>query len=461
MGIPTWHRYIPASCEEKYLNVLEELRKCHVEPRDDNTDIGLLFFTGRGEELLPGVREGCRSIARILAVALGEEAPNAEICWQLLEAGASDVVWWSGSRTIAQDIYERLDRWKSIEQDLRSPIVRNYMVGESRVWTATVRELIEIARYHSGQCLLQGESGTGKELAARLIHTLDGREDKGELVIVDCSTIAAELSGSEFFGHERGAYTGASSRREGAFSIANGGTLFLDEVGELPLPLQAQLLRVIQEGTYKPLGANTWQRTSFRLVCATNRDLASDVSRGRFRTDLYYRIAGAVVTLPPLRQRKEDVIPLAKHFMRETLPGGFDREIDKTVKAYLLGLEYSGNVRELRQIVMRMCQRHAGKGPLTLGDLAPEDLPGEVSRRSVWHDGAFESCIQRAVFEGASLKEIGKRATDCAIQVALENSQGNVRLAAGKLGVTDRALQIRRAVRREASENGTGRRTAT
>lgn len=145
-------------------------------------------------------------------------------------------------------------------------------------------------------------------------------------------------------------------------------------------------------------------------------------------------------------------MPLTKHFINQTLPDGVNGDVDSTVKAHLLGLDYSGNVRELRQIVTRMCQRHAGNGPLTLGDFALEDLPRDASRRSVWHDGAFESCIHRAFFEGASLKEIGRRATDCAIKVALENSEGNLRLAARKLGVTDRALQIRRAGQREVGD---------
>lgn len=412
-------------------------------------NLGLAFFAGFNEAMLPKVKESCRSAARVLAVALGESAPPAAACWRLMEAGVADVVWWKGSRSIAQDIHDRLQRWESIEGDLRSNVVQDHLVGESRTWAATLRELIEIARYSSAPCLLQGESGTGKELAARLIHTLDRRENKRDLVVVDCSTIVPELSGSEFFGHERGAYTSAINRREGAFSIANGGTLFLDEVGELSLPLQAQLLRVIQEGAYKPVGGNEWRQTSFRLVCATNRDLAGDVSGGEFRTDLYYRIAGAVVTLPPLRERREDILPLVKHFTCSTCGEGAVYELEESVKAYLLALEYPGNVRELRQIATRMCQRHAGEGPLTLGDLAPEDLRRGSAGLSVWRDGVFETCIRRAVFEGADLREIGRRATECAIKVALEESAGNLRLAAQRLGVTDRALQIRRAVQRE------------
>src|SRR4029450_8247587 len=154
--------------------------------------------------------------------------------------------------------------------------------------------------------LIVGESGTGKELIARLIHDLDQRRDKGDFVVVDCTTIVPELSGSELFGHERGAFTGAVGTREGAFALADGGTLFLDEVGELPLPLQGQLLRVVQARMYKRVGGNHWHRTEFRLVCATNRDLAREVERDAFRSDFYYRIANWPCRLPPLGERRGD-----------------------------------------------------------------------------------------------------------------------------------------------------------
>ncbi len=135
--------------------------------------------------------------------------------------------------------------------------------------------MVEIARFTDAAVLITGESGTGKERMAQLIHELDPRPKKGRLVVLDCSTVVPSLSGSEFFGHEKGAFTGASAPRSGAFELADGGTLFLDEVGELAVPLQAELLRVIQEGTFKRVGSNTWRRSAFRLVCATNRDLAA------------------------------------------------------------------------------------------------------------------------------------------------------------------------------------------
>ncbi|MGC4051087.1 MAG: sigma 54-interacting transcriptional regulator, partial [Paludibaculum sp.] len=165
-----------------------------------------------------------------------------------------------------------------------------------------------------------------------------------------------ELSGGQLWPRTGRLHVGGQPPGWGVFDCEQG-HLFLDEVGELPLPLQAQLLRVIQEGTYKPVGGNRWRRTAFRLICATNRDLKSAVGRGEFRTDLYYRVAGSVISLPSLRQRRQDILPLVSHFMRELRAGEPECGLDDQVKSYLLGLEYPGNVRELRQIVSRMCAR--------------------------------------------------------------------------------------------------------
>jgi transcriptional regulator with PAS, ATPase and Fis domain len=259
----------------------------------------------------------------------------------------------------------------------------------------------------------------------------------------------AELSGSEFFGHERGSYTGAAGAREGAFALADGGTLFLDEIGELPLGLQAQLLRVVQERTYKPVGGNTWRKTDFRLVCATNRDLAAEVGRGTFRRDLYYRLASSVCTLPPLRERQEDILPLFRHFMHAEAP---DREVpslDPDLRTYVLHRDYPGNVRDLRQLVSRILQRHAGGGVVTVGDLPPDERPGS-GRTEDWRNGSFEDAVRRALSVGAHLKDIGKAAEDVAVRLAVTHEEGNLQRAASRLGVTDRALQLRRSAGRLA-----------
>ena len=288
---------------------------------------------------------------------------------------------------------------------------------------------------------------------ARLIHLLDARPDKHDLVILDCSSITSELSGSEFFGHERGAFTGASNERQGAFALANGGTLFLDEIGELPLPLQAQLLRVIQERTYKRVGGNVWHSTSFRLICATNRDLQELVRCGGFRSDLYYRIAGCICHLPPLRERLEDIVPLAEHFLREATRTGNPPKLDVAVRNYLLQRDYPGNVRDLKQVLMRIMSWHTGERTVTIGSIPSDERPAGTQRDKVaWLDSNFEQQIHRAVLFGAGLKEIGRAAEEIAIRYAMTEENGNVHRAACRLGVTDRTLQLRRATRRQADD---------
>ncbi len=281
-----------------------------------------------------------------------------------------------------------------------------------------------------------------------MIHDLDPRPDKGEFVVVDCTTLSPELSGSEFFGHERGAFTGAANSREGAIALAHKGTLFLDEVGELPPELQARLLRVVQEHQYKRVGSNVWQRSDLRLVSATHRDLERGIAEGTFRADLYYRIAGWQCRTLPLRQRKDDVLPLARHFAHELLPQLGGAEFDPAVQEFLVMRDYPGNVRDLRQLVTRICHRHCGSGQITLGDIPPEDHTGP-GPPAMWPDSSFRSAVRSAVQLGISMKDIGQRATELAVEIALECEAGNLQRAAARLGVTDRALQIRRASQRD------------
>ncbi|HEX2095529.1 MAG TPA: sigma-54 factor interaction domain-containing protein, partial [Longimicrobiaceae bacterium] len=268
--------------------------------REEPRGPGILFFDTIDDALCSFLREAsCNGLERVLAVAVTRAALAGGGEWVLLRSGASDVLTWDHAPDPAAEVAARFERWSEVDRLVDAPVVRNNLVGRSPVWTSLLRQIVEVATFTDAPVLITGESGTGKELVARLIHTLDTRPRKHDLVTLDCTTVVPELSGSEFFGHERGAYTGAVGPREGAFALADGGTLFLDEVGELPLPLQAQLLRVVQERTYKKVGGNSWQRTEFRLVCATNRDLLEEVAHGRFRADLYYRIASVVCHIPP------------------------------------------------------------------------------------------------------------------------------------------------------------------
>ncbi len=204
----------------------------------------------------------------------------------------------------------------------------------------------------SGPVLVTGESGTGKELVARGLHDLSNRW-RGPFVAVNCGGLTESLLEDTLFGHEKGAFTGAGAQRQGVFELADGGTVFLDEIGELPLPQQASLLRVLEDKRVCRIGAGEAVSVDFRLVAATNRNLAKQVKKSRFRLDLYHRITTLTLSTTPLRQRREDVAPLANHFMEE-LRGEFgDRRLSEDALVKLSGYAWPGNVRELRNVLYR------------------------------------------------------------------------------------------------------------
>jgi transcriptional regulator with GAF, ATPase, and Fis domain len=365
--------------------------------------------------------------------------------WQLLHAGVADILDWTDDGILAEQIVARVRRRQEIERLANDESIRKMLVGESPEWRALVRKLVEIASFSGGNLLIVGETGTGKEQIARALHLLDNRDHKPDLVVVDCTTLSPELSGSELFGHERGAFTGAIAPRDGAFALADGGTLLLDEIGELPLPLQAQLLRVIQEHTYKRIGGNTWHNTQFRLICATNRDLEQGVRDGTFRADLYYRVADWILRPLPLRERREDIPLLVRHFLEHAANDGSKVEVDPALADYLLCRDYPGNVRDLKRIVMRVHARHVGPGPITIGALPADDRPDSAGVVEPWAEPGFLLAVQRALDQGIALKEISRAVTNVAIHMSLAQENGNLQRAAKRLGVTDRALQMRRA----------------
>lgn len=365
--------------------------------------------------------------------------------WQILRAGASDVLIWDHKSDLTSYITAKFQRWKEIDDLLSSALIQNNMVGHSRAWRSVLCQLIETAIFTTDPVVLIGETGTGKELAARLIHTLDQRRNHRDLVILDCTTIVPDLSGSELFGHEKGSFTGAISARDGAFALADGGTLFLDEVGELPLGLQIQLLRVLQEHTYKRVGSHAWQKADFRLICATNRELRSDVELGQFRKDLYYRIAHWVIRMPPLQERVEDIIPLVEHFMKQARPDQEPPGLDDKVREYFLTREYPGNVRDLKSLVFRVMARHIGSGPITIGDIPSDERPVDTLDGPDQLDPSIEQSIRRALASGLGLRDIKKLVEETTIRVVLEDQEGNLQRAARVLDVTDRTLQKHRA----------------
>ncbi len=238
--------------------------------------------------------------------------------------------------------------------------------------SASIREvmrLLELVASADTTVLLLGETGTGKELAARAIHDNSLRADR-PLVVVNCAALPEPLLESELFGHEKGAFTGAAGRKEGRFLLAHQGTLFLDEVGELSLPTQAKILRVLQTREFEPLGSSRTRKVDVRIIAATNRDLEAEARSGRFREDLYYRLNVFPVILPPLRERREDLPLLATHFLKR-----HSQKHRKEIKALapevidaFQGYTWPGNIRELENVLERgviLCQTET----LTLKEL--------------------------------------------------------------------------------------------
>ncbi|KAA3649659.1 MAG: sigma-54-dependent Fis family transcriptional regulator [Proteobacteria bacterium] len=233
--------------------------------------------------------------------------------------------------------------------------------------------------------LIQGESGVGKELAARALHQLSARAER-PFVPVNCAAVSAELIESELFGHVKGAFTGASESRSGLFTYANGGTLFLDEIGELPLALQTKLLRALEEQRVRPVGSTKEIPVDVRVVAATNRDLRQEAAAGRFRQDLFYRLEVLTVTIPPLRQRTDDIVPLAEHFNRQLAArlGLPPLPMTSEVAGRLVGYAWPGNVRELRNFIERALILGHFPVEAPAGALGGEALPlslAEVERR--------------------------------------------------------------------------------
>jgi formate hydrogenlyase transcriptional activator len=242
-----------------------------------------------------------------------------------------------------------------LQEEIRDEIGFSEIVGQSQALQKVLREIRQVAATDS-TVLLLGETGTGKELMARAIHQLSPRKDR-PLIKVNCGAIAPGLVESELFGHEKGAFTGALQRRIGRFELANNGTLFLDEIGELPPESQTRLLRVLQEQEFERVGGSQQIRVDVRLIAATNRDLEAEVAAGRFRADLFYRLNVFPARIPPLRERKEDIPHLARHFVahQQRRLGKKIEGISRDGMEKLRRYPWPGNIRELQNVIERAC----------------------------------------------------------------------------------------------------------
>ncbi len=312
----------------------------------------------------------------------------------------------------------------SLKAQVGEELAGRHILGRSRA-LREVLETVGMVAPTDATVLIMGESGTGKELVADAIHALS-RRASGPLIKVNCAALPETLLESELFGHEKGAFTGAVARREGRFKLADGGTLFLDEIGEMSPVLQAKVLRVIQERSFERVGGRETLRVDVRLLVATNRDLPTEVREGRFREDLYYRLAVIPIVIPPLRERPDDIPILAEHFLRTFAQrnGKGVRSFSPAAMERLQRHPWRGNVRELENLIERVVIMARGEV------IGVEDLPGNLKG---------EAPASAGVVAGRSLSELEREA----ILKTLEMTGGNRTETARLLGIGRRTLQYK------------------
>jgi two-component system, NtrC family, response regulator AtoC len=421
-----------AALEDRYDVYVAEDAKSAIELLErEHFNVLLTDFrlpTEDGMKLIARAKSLSRPPVCILMTAYGSE----ELAVEAMKHGADDYI--AKGRLQIDELELRIARAlrgqnlevenANLRQQLESKFGMENIVGESPAMKE-VFEMVQQVAPTAVTVLLQGESGTGKELVARAIHQLSPR-NRQPLVTVHCAALSPTLLESELFGHEKGAFTGATERRLGRFEQAQGGTLFLDEIGEIDATLQIKLLRFLGERTFERVGSNKTLTADVRVIAATNKNLAELVKAGTFREDLYYRLCVVEIRLPALRERKGDIPLLAQNFLRE-----FSREMGKEVKDFtadaletLINYPWPGNVRELRSALERAVV-------LCRGDrITVRDLPGTLRA-----EGA--STPQRLMAQSDLTVEEAEKQL---IIRALKESDGNRTAAAAKIGMSRRTL---------------------
>ena len=392
-----------------------------------------------GMELIAKTLTRPKSPVCILMTAYG----SVDVAVEAMKKGAYDYVSKPLNIDELEIVIKRAIRSRNVEEEnlaLKEQVTDRYglenIIGHSAVMQPVFETIKQVAPTRA-TVLIGGESGTGKELVGRGIHHLSGRP-KSKLVTVHCAALSEQLLESELFGHERGSFTGASERRIGRFEEANGGTLFLDEIGEIDLNTQVKLLRAIGERTIERLGSNKPIKVDVRVVAATNRDLSEMVKEGTFRDDLFFRLNVVTIDMPPLRNRKEDIVLLVEAFLKEFTDENNKPEMDLTQEAMQLLLDYDwpGNVRELRTAIEHGVVMSNGS------KIGVRHLPPFLSDNS--HSG-FRSSNSSSEPDPVSVlnnEDLNlARVEERMIRLALERTKDNRTEAAQLLGISRRTMQ--------------------
>lgn len=409
-----------------------------------------------GLELLKSVNSRYPSVVCILITAYG----NVEIAVEAMKRGAADFLIKPVNLdhlelTLLKEYETRKIREENVylRSRLDSKFGMENIIGGSEAMES-VFDVVRQAAPSQANILIQGPSGTGKELIAQAVHRLSSRSN-GPFIAVHCAALTPTLLESELFGHERGAFTGATGRRRGRFELADGGTLFLDEISEIDQTVQVKLLRVLEERTFERVGGDETIEVDIRLIAATNRDLRQSVAEGKFREDLYYRLDVVSVQMPPLSERVDDIPILAGHFLKE-----FNAQNRKDIRgmtteamAVLQCYDWPGNVRELRNTVEKMVV-------LARGDrLGVRDLPpnirdavrskGDCPDTSAAADKSAGKLTETALLKG-SLADMERMK----IMAVLDKCDGNRTLAAKELGISRRTLHRKLSEWNQSGESG-------
>ena len=421
-------------------------RQCRLEVVE-GPDLGLAA-TFDASELTVGTSPECDLVLKDPAVSRRHFAlTQGRDCYKVQDAGSSNGTWLDGVRIAEAYVPDggvlsagrtRIRFSALLESIPALPSQREEFHG-LRGRSAAMRQLFSVIEKLAPRpvsVLIAGETGTGKELIARALHRASARA-AGPFVVFDCANTDRELVRSELFGHEPGAFTGATARRQGAFERASGGTIFLDELGELPSDLQPKLLRVLQEREVTRLGGSQPIRVDVRVIAASHRDLQGMVQRNEFREDLYFRVAQLALRVPALRQRREDIPLLAEAFLQVSAPGA---RFDRAALERLQEVEWRGNVRELRNRVEAAAALAEGS-TVSLGDIEAA-MTGNVSGTHPDSQAAMEAPAAGVVLDsgrGRTLEDAEKTA----VTAALEAAGGNISQAARALGTTRVTLRAK------------------
>jgi two-component system response regulator AtoC len=402
-----------------------------------------------GVEVLQKIREQWPD--QIVVMLTGE--PDHDTAVRAMRLGARDYL--TKGKPIREELLlvldrelasQRLGREVQHHRQARSARVKSdFIRGDSPAMKHVFDMVDQVAKSESTSVLIEGESGSGKELIAHLIHDLSARRDRPMLEL-NCAAIPRELLESELFGHEKGAFTDARQQKQGLLELANGGTLFLDEVGEMSLQIQVKLLRVLERMTFKRVGGTKDITVSVRVISATNQNLESMVREGAFREDLYYRLKVVPLRVPPLRERREDILPLARHFLDQ-----FNRAFGKSfatmepeAERVLLSYPWPGNIRELRNLFERIVLLHQGN-TLLAAQLATAISPAGAPRGGNSPFRALEGVLESGQFpeEGIDLEASLGAVEREIIQRAFDWTRGNQSRAAQLLQMKRDKLRYR------------------